>query len=107
MPPVLPLSDAELREVLKRLYDLGSAWSEVDALRSGIRQVDQLTIREREIHQRELDNEKRATELMERDRDQIARERDFYKAKAEIINKSPGLGCVLKKIFTLGLARCG
>jgi len=64
--------------------------------------------RERTAWERALELERQATGLAQREM-ALERERaEFYESAYKLLmKKKPGVGCWLKRIFTLGIARCG
>lgn len=108
MPPVIPqLTDDALRRIVIRLYDLSTAWAELDAERLARKAQEDLAQKERAMSERELELQRQRTTIVERERDLETQRADFAEAKAKALGKGRGVGCVLKKIFSLGLARCG
>jgi hypothetical protein len=105
-PP--PLTEGDKRQVLNQLYELQSSRSQILAYDQFIQRETDLSQKEHDNWQRSLDLEKQATALAEKERDMEKEKADLYlslynAAKA----KKGGIGCALKRIFTLGLARCG
>jgi hypothetical protein len=105
--PVPRLTEDDLRRVVIRLYDLGSAWAQVDAQHAAIDQLQELAEKERAMGERELQLQKERTAIAERQRDLEKQRADFAEAKGKALGKGKGVGCMVKKVFSLGLARCG
>lgn len=103
---VPPLTDDELREIVVRLFDLGSAWAEIDAERAARIQEEELAVKERAFHEQQLALEQQRRELVEKDRDVQRLRGDFFEGKAKSLEKKRGAGCWIAKILSLGLARC-
>ena len=59
----------------------------------------ELDAREREIHKKELEQEKDKTAL-------ALEKMQFYKDAYEAVTQGRSTGCWIKKIFSLGIARC-
>lgn len=106
--PAPPLTEPEKRTVLLQLYELQTA-------RAQIQTYDQFIQREKDQDQKERDNWARALELenqataLARQEADLEKERaDLYKGLYDTVRKKKaGFGCVVKRIFTLGLSRCG
>jgi capsule polysaccharide export protein KpsE/RkpR len=81
-------------------------WEENDLLKAAIQQIQNLNTRERDVAARELTAEKQRVEIAEKERDIEKARAEFYKANLESVTKKRGLGCSLKKAFSLGLAKC-
>lgn len=82
------------------------SWRETQLLQQNLTQQQDLLERERALAQRELETEKSRTAVAEKEAAMEKERAEFYRqAFAQIVSK-PGFGCVLKKIFTLGLAKC-
>ena len=63
--------------------------------------------REKAMHDRELELEKRATGLMEKERDLALDQARHYQNLYEgVKSKKAGVGCWMKRIFSFGIARC-
>ena len=115
-PPVPPapsptetplLSEQELREILGRLYDLGSAWAENDALRGVLQQIQALNARERDLAARELATEQQRTELAVKEGTIAKEQAEFYRKAFEAATKKRSKKCWAWKIISAGLGRCG
>lgn len=108
-PPVQaepsPLNETELREILQRLFDLGTAWSEVDALRAAIQQIEAINTRERDIAARELTAEQDRVTLAKKEAEIANEKAAFFEQALKAATQKKQ--CRLKKILTLGLGRCG
>lgn len=102
-----PLSTSELREVANDLIELKASRDRLKALEEYISTLKSLQDRERDLSQRELEMEKRLIAVIERERDAERNRGDQLQAALNLRNRRPGFGCVLKKIVTIGLGRCG
>jgi hypothetical protein len=63
--------------------------------------------RERQLSVKELETEQRLRAVAERERDVEKARGDQLEMALKLMTRKPGFGCTLKKIFTLGLGRCG
>ena len=102
-----PLTAEELRETAANLVELKTKRAEVEALKKFITDSQDLAERERLVHERELDVERQLRLIAERERDVETRRGDDLEALLKAATRRPGIGCRLKRFFTLGLARCG
>lgn len=95
-----PLTPEEKRQILLQLLELRSC-------RESVRTYEAFVERDRELDAKEKSNYERTIEI-ERSATALAQERaKFYEDAFRAVTKKPGgFGCVLKKIFTIGLARC-
>jgi hypothetical protein len=105
---VLQISEDRLREGLTRLVEYEFSIYENDTLRQALQALQDLMKRSQGVDDRELDLEHQRTALAV-DRQRLAEEqRDFFKSAYEAASKhGHSLGCSVKKVFTLGLGRCG
>jgi hypothetical protein len=102
-----PLSDDEKREVLGRLYELRSSRQQITAYEDFIQREKDQDQKERDNWQRSLDLEKQATALEEQATAMQKERADLYQVLYDTVKKKrTGIGCVLRKILTIGLSRC-
>jgi|GEM_PF-3388588 len=105
--PSPPLNEGEKRRVLSQLYELKAAREANIQFQQVIQRELDLYEKEKVAWQRTVDLEKQATQIAIQERDLARQQRDHYKALYESVVKKPGgFGCVLKKLFTIGIARC-
>lgn len=76
-------------------------------LREALKRERELAERERALAARDLESEKARTALAERERAIEKTRADSFEAAYNGVTKKPGFGCLLKKIVTLGLSKCG
>jgi hypothetical protein len=108
LDPPKPLNEAEKRLLLVQLYELESARAKILAYEDFILKEKDLDSREKAIQQQAIDNEKRSTDLARGERDLAQEQAKFYKDLYTTVSKKRGgVGCFFKKLFTLGIARCG
>jgi hypothetical protein len=62
--------------------------------------------REKANADRALDLEKQATAIAQQERDLAQDRAIFFEAAYKALAKKPGVGCWIKRIFTLWIARC-
>ena len=95
-----PLSPEEKRTILLQLHELKSC-------RETVKVYEDYAARDREQDAREKANYERSLEL-EREATRLANERAaFYESAFKSVTKRPGgFGCIMGKIFTLGIYRC-
>lgn len=102
-----PPTPDEGRRILGQLYELQSCRSESGAYQEYVERDKEQDAREKANYERSLELEKRATALAEKERDLEREKAETYKGMFEAVTKKGiGLGCVMKKVFTLGLGRC-
>lgn len=75
-------------------------------LRDALKRAEELAARERDIATRELETEKARTALAQKEAADQKERADFYAESFKQTTKGKGFGCVLKKVFTIGLAPC-
>ena len=94
--------------LLYQLNELQLRRTQVEQLNSLIARDQELDTREKAVAQRELDAEKKNSELLARERDIYKEQADAYKNLYEIARKSTGCGFWGKvaRFFTLGSHRC-
>lgn len=101
-----PLSEGEKRQILLQLNELRSCRQTVLGYEEFLAREKEQDERERANMSRALELEKQATGLAQRET-AIQKERaDFYEAVFKSVTKGSSFGCVVKKILTLGIARC-
>lgn len=100
-------TDEELTRLLDQLNELKACRAIVVAYKELMAQKEEQRKRDAESYQRAIDVEKRLTVVTEKERDAIAKERDFYKeAYEQVTKKKGGVKCFFKKLGTFGIARC-
>lgn len=102
-----PLTSEELREILVRLVELQAARERIAVQAEHIGRLDDLRGREAALHAEELELRQRLVSIAERERDVEQRRADQLAELLDARGRGDRFGCVLKKIFTIGLARCG
>ena len=101
------LSASELRLILAQLYELRSARLQIQTYDQFIAREKDQDAKEVALSQRALELERQATRNAE-DRAKLMEEKaNTYKQLLDATKKKSGVGCTLKRIFTLGIARCG
>lgn len=102
-----PLSPDELREGILRIEQGILSAKESDLLRRSIADREALAERERALAARELDTEKQRTGIAE-EKAAVEKVRgDFYEQAFTTATQKTSFGCRVKRILTLGLAKCG
>lgn len=101
-----PLNDGEKRAVLRYLYELEATRAQLSGYREYVSRDREADEREAKNWQRALELEKQATALAVRERDLAADQAKFYEAAYRSLAKKPGFGCWMKRVFSLGIARC-
>lgn len=102
----IPLSPEEIREGALRVEELILAWKETELLHEAMAKEQEFAERERQLAARELDAEKQRTAIAEKE---TAIQKDkaiFYEQAFKEATKGRSFGCVIAKVFTIGLARC-
>lgn len=102
----LPLSPEEKRRVLIQLLELRSCREQVATYDSYVQRDLEADVRDKALSTRELEVERKATALAEKERDLALDQAGYYKAAYEALKKKPGAGCWVARIFTLGIHRC-
>ena len=106
--PEQPLKPSELRQILAQLYELKALRQQVAEYEAYVARDQEQDARERLNADRALELERQATALARKERDLAQEQAALYKQLWEASKKkSGGFGCVMKKIFSLGIARCG
>ena len=101
-----PLSESELREILVRLQELKVTRAEAEIYHRALDAMEINTKKVDELASRALEDEKRMTSAVERERDLEKRRAEFYEKAFQEATRRRGTGCMIAKIFTIGLARC-
>jgi hypothetical protein len=87
--------------------ELKAARERIRTLEEFGEQLKLLNDRERAAAAKELELERRLREIAERERDVEKQRGDALETIMRSQRKGPGFGCRLKRVFTLGLGRCG
>ncbi len=101
-----PLTDDEKRRILGQLFELESCREECHAYEEYVARDREQDAREKENCERALELERQATALAEKERDLAQEKAALYEDLYRSLKREPGIGCWLKRIFTLGIARC-
>lgn len=101
-----PLIEGEKRQVLDQLYELRACRNQVTTYDQALKSDRKLDEMERANYDRALELEKQATALAQKERDLEKEKAAFYEQAYKALTKKPGAWCSVKKIFTLGMARC-
>ena len=100
------LDDGTKRQVLRQLYELEAAREQLRAYQDYVARDREADDRERANWLKSLELEKKAVALALQE-GRLAEERaQFYETAYRAVTKKRGIGCILKTIFTLGIARC-
>ena len=102
----LPLTEPEKRQILRQLIELEAAREQIRAYSDYVDRDRQADERERANWQRAVELEKQAAAIAVRERDLAEERAKFYEAAYRALAKKPGFGCWMKRIFSLGIARC-
>jgi uncharacterized protein (DUF3084 family) len=108
-----PLNEPELRLLYDQLIELKAGRKQIDAMQKADDRDRLADERDRAIAAREVEQEKKEADIARQERD-LANEkleltteqRDFYKKAYEDLTRGTSFGCRVKKILTLGFARC-
>lgn len=101
-----PLNEQEKRIVLRQLHELEAARAQIRAYQEYVDRDREADSRERLNCERAVELEKQAAAIAIKERNMAEERAKFYEAAYKSLAKKPGFGCILKKIFSLGLARC-
>jgi hypothetical protein len=101
-----PLSPEERRLVLGQLYELRACRDEVRTYRDFVARDIEQDAREKANAERALELEQQATGIARQERDLAREKAALYEQMYRSLTKRPGVGCWVKRIFTLGMARC-
>lgn len=100
------LNDEEKRVILSQLVELKASRATIQILEQYISRESEQDIKEKENSDRALELEKQATELANKERDLYKDKAETYEQLYRALTKKPGFGCWVKRIFSLGIARC-
>lgn len=100
------LTDAEKRTIILQLIELKSCRVSVKAYEEFVARIGELSAKEKEVWERALEVEKRATAVAEQERDLARDQAGFYKAALDVCRKQPGFWCRFYRLVSLGLGRC-
>lgn len=101
-----PLTEGEKRQILRQLYELEAIRLEVRAYADYVPKEIKLDEAEREQWRKAVALERQATVIAIKEKEAAEERARFYKTAYDSISKKRGFGCTLKKIFSLGMARC-
>ncbi len=101
-----PLNADEKRQILLQLIELKSCRSEIPAYVQAVAALEELQKKEKANSDRALELEKQATALAQKERDLALERAKFYEQMYQSVTKRRTIGCTIKLIFTLGMARC-
>lgn len=104
--PAAPLTEAERREVLDRLYELRVTKAELSVLNDHLEKRDALDAREKAAWERSIEIEKKATALAERERDLEKARGDFLNEQLKAATKGRSVGCTILKLLPPWIWRC-
>ena len=91
-----------------QLYELQAARGQIIAYDQFIQREKDLDAKERDNWQRQLDLEKQATTLKQKEVDLVTEKANLYQSLYNTAKKKKaGFGCVMGRVFTFGLYRCG
>ena len=102
----LPLTEPEKRQILRQLIELEAAREQIRAYQDYVDRDRQADDRERANWQRALELEKQAAAIAVKERDLAEERAKFYETAYHALAKKPGFGCWMRRIFSLGIARC-
>lgn len=105
-PESAPLSEDEIKSLIFFTEKFSLQVEAERLLRESIEREKDFAARERALAARELENEKRRTELAEEQAQKYKEDAAAAIAAFERVTRGRSFGCALKKIFTVGLARC-
>jgi 3-methyladenine DNA glycosylase/8-oxoguanine DNA glycosylase len=92
--------------VLGQLYELRACRDEVRTYRDFVARDIEQDAREKANAERALELEQQATGIARQERDLAREKAALYEQMYRSLTKRPGVGCWVKRIFTLGMARC-
>ena len=102
-----PLTATEKRQILDQLRELEAARPTIKIYEEYIAREKDLDTKERANWKSALDIEKERTSLEKSRADIEASRAEFYQdLYNSAAKKKAGIGCIFKRIFTLGMARC-
>jgi len=101
-----PLSESDKRIVLELLYKLVAQEARLQLLTDTRVKEEALRTQEKINWERALEIEKSATALAEREKDLQKERADLYQQLYNTVTKKTGFWCKVKKVFSLGTAKC-
>lgn len=108
-----PLTNLEKRLILEQLNEVGSCRDKLQSCQEKIKIyelfVDQEQDKDKLIEancEQRVALIKETVDNMKAARDAALDKAQFYESAYRALTKKPGIGCWLKRIFTLGIARC-
>ncbi len=102
-----PLNDDEKRQILGQLYSyLDILKKTLPQYEAEVTKLQQAVIDERIARDQALMTEKKMTEAAVLERDSYKAKLEFCQSATKATKKGKSFGCILAKIFTLGLAGC-
>jgi hypothetical protein len=109
--PTPQLNEGEKRQVLLQLIELQTLRQKVQMYEDFFAKVDEQNKSAVSTCQRAITIEKEIAAVTGKSKDaEIAmwkEKADFYKQQYDLLQKKgPSFGCIIKKIFTLGIGRC-
>jgi len=103
----LTLNDNELKQIGYRLVELKIYRAQVSALKDALAKDEKADAKAEELRVKEVALYKREIELRDREIRLLARAMEFYESAYDTTRKKGiSFGCVVKKIFTLGISKC-
>lgn len=101
------LTEQDRRQILYRLGELRLLREKLALQEAFIERDAEMDQRERDLAARQLSVEKDARQVAEQQRDMYKEQAKTFEQAYEALRKKPaGFGCVMKRIFSLGIARC-
>lgn len=100
------LSEDDKREVLLRLNELRLARLEIEMMRKFSERDEAQDKVDQELNQKRIENEAKAMSLLEQERDLWKDRANHFETAYNAVTKGSGWGCTVKKVLTLGIARC-
>ena len=105
-PVFAHLSPNEIREGILYIEKFSLAVETEALLRDALKRERELAERDTHIFLQRLELEQAKTELAVKEATLEKARGDFYKDALDRLTRGRGAGCWVKKIFTLGLAKC-
>jgi hypothetical protein len=102
----MPLSASELRETANNLLTGLAAIDRAKTLQDYIDKLNDLSMREATLHAQQLDVQRQLIDIANRERDVEKSRGDQFDTAIKSLTRKRSFGCSLKKLFTIGLARC-
>ena len=101
------LNSEELKQIGYRLVELKVYRAQVAALKEALEKDAEVDKRNEELHKREIELYKREIELKDEEIRTLRTAMEFYENAYDVTRKKGiSFGCVMKKIFTLGIGKC-